>query len=169
MFSVRSGIVQKQRNSPYLSNLQSQQICVFSGVTQSPCILPPASAFVEAMKAPPTPQIIAISVPAASVDLLADLRQIIREELASLKIQAPTRSRIDEGEPMASRSPWATRREVATYLRVSVETVDRQLVRLDENPKPVEHKMRYRFMGERRRVRVLKSDVYAMCPRPPED
>jgi hypothetical protein len=64
-------------------------------------------------------------------------------------------------------SPWVTRSEAAEYLRWSVDTIDKNLIKLDDNKKPVKGKMRYRLM-ENRWVRIVRSDVYAMCPEPEE-
>lgn len=64
------------------------------------------------------------------------------------------------------RSPWLTRSEAADYLRWSVATLDRNLIRMDQGRQ--ENKMRYELqhVGKVARVRILAEDVYAICPLP---
>ena len=63
---------------------------------------------------------------------------------------------------------WMARKDCAKYLRISVDTVDRKLIPLADNPEPVEGRFRYTHILAGR-VRIVADDVYRVLPRPRQD
>ena len=63
---------------------------------------------------------------------------------------------------------WLSRKDAARYTRLSVDTIDRKLIPLADNPSPVEGRFRYTHILHGR-VRIVADDVYALLPRPRQD
>ena len=64
-------------------------------------------------------------------------------------------------------SQWMTRTEAALWLRLSVDSVDRDLIPMAAGRQP--GKLRYvRMNGRIPRIRILAEDVFAILPRQEE-
>ena len=83
-----------------------------------------------------------------------------------LPLSRPLRRKAKVQPKAKDASPWMTRNEAGEYLRLSTDTIDRRLTPYDRGEQVGMIRFKFIPCGERRQLRLVRSDVLAILPEP---